>query len=122
MKIINKLIILYNLLNITHSLVISKIGYIYIIKEREFINSNTNIYKIGRTQDILERVKNYPKNSKLHYTVIVNDVVNTETKLIKLFIYHFNHRKDIGREYFEGDVKQMIDIIHDNTKDLVNIY
>ena len=122
MKIINKLVILYNLLNITHGLVIPKIGYIYIIKEREFINSNTNIYKIGRTQNILERVKNYPKNSKLHYTIFVNDVVNTETKLIKLFICHFNHRKDIGREYFEGDVKQMIDIIHNNTKDLVDIY
>ena len=40
-------------------------GHIYLIQEREFMNANQNVYKIGRTKDINQRVKGYPKDSRL---------------------------------------------------------
>ena len=48
-------------------------NFIYIIKIREFVNNNQNIYKIGRTtQDNLKRFNNYPKGSILLYYIYIN--------------------------------------------------
>lgn len=41
------------------------IDTIYLIQEREFIG--TNVFKIGRTKNINQRMKNYPKNSVYYY-------------------------------------------------------
>lgn len=40
-------------------------GYLYIIKTRESIRMNEYIYKIGCTDDIIRRLNQYPKGSKL---------------------------------------------------------
>lgn len=53
-------------------------GYLYIIKEREFIKTNEEIYKIGCTNDIIRRFKQYPKNSIIIYYMIHNDYKNIE--------------------------------------------
>ena len=34
---------------------------------REFISTNKNIYKIGRSHDIDNRVRQYPKGSRIEY-------------------------------------------------------
>ena len=39
--------------------------HVYLIRGREFINSNENTYKIGRSGNICGRVKNYPKDSEM---------------------------------------------------------
>jgi hypothetical protein len=46
--------------------------FIYLIKEREFIKNNEEIYKIGKTKQMaLKRIKDYPKNSILLLRMIV---------------------------------------------------
>jgi hypothetical protein len=35
----------------------------YIIQEREFVNKNEGIYKIGRTSNLAKRICDYPKGS-----------------------------------------------------------
>ena len=42
-------------------------GYIYLIREREFVNNNKHIYKIGRTDayDVRSRLKSYPSESEV---------------------------------------------------------
>lgn len=83
--------------------------YIYLLHEREFINSNKMIYKIGRsTQNNLTRFKQYPKGSILLFQMICNNCTTTENNLIHLFNTKYIKRSDIGNEYFEGDFKLMI--------------
>ena len=83
-------------------------SYIYLILEREFIKTNENIYKIGRSnQNNDKRIKQYPNNSKLILQTICSDCHFSENKIISLFKTKYIHRNDIGNEYFEGDVFEM---------------
>jgi hypothetical protein len=86
--------------------------FIYLIKEREFIKNNEEIYKIGKTKQMaLKRIKDYPKNSILLLYIITNDCDKKEKQIIQKFKEHFIHKKDIGNEYFLGDYNHMINII-----------
>jgi hypothetical protein len=85
-------------------------GYIYILQEREFIKTSENIYKIGKTSKkyVIDRFKQYPNNSKLFGAWKVDNIDEFE-KLIKAsFTLKYNKRTDIGIEYFEGDINNMI--------------
>jgi len=90
-------------------------GYIYIIREREFINSNKQIYKIGKTSGDCpnKRLCNYPKGSELIYTCFTNNQDQTEKEIKIKFKENYIQRIDIGIEYFEGDFKLMIKLITD---------
>lgn len=84
------------------------VAYIYLLQEREFLNKDEHVYKIGKTtQSNLKRVSQYPNGSilKLQYECI--DCTKIERELIKLFKKKYKLRKDIGYEYFEGDSFEM---------------
>jgi hypothetical protein len=84
-------------------------GYIYIIQLREFINSNTPVYKIGKTkQPNFERFKSYPKNSVMLAQICCKDCNSCERNVISFFDNKYKKRSDIGREYYEGDYRDMI--------------
>lgn len=85
-------------------------GYLYIIKTRESIRMNEDIYKIGCTSDIIRRYKQYPKGSRIFYTIINNNYKNVEKKWIKILNNNkfLINRKDMGKEYYEGDYKELI--------------
>lgn len=88
---------------------------IYLIHEREFINSKQNIYKIGKTKrPIQQRVSSYPKGSELLFCMYTNNCDLLEKYLINLFIEKFKQRTDFGKERFEGDLNHMIKIIFQN--------
>lgn len=91
-------------------------GYLYIIKTRESIRMNENIYKIGCTDDIIRRHNQYPKGSKLLYTIIHDDYKKIEKKWIKKLNDNKTliRRIDMGKEYYEGNYISMI-------KELTNI-
>ena len=83
--------------------------YIYLLHEREFIKTNENIYKIGKSkQENTKRISSYPKGSKLLFQIICNDCDDLENKLINKFKIICNHKKEIGNEYFQGDCYKMI--------------
>jgi hypothetical protein len=85
---------------------------IYLLQTREFIQLKQPVYKIGRTNQPLEkRFKQYPKGSQLLYSNTCCNSVNTETILLRYFKEQFKHRGDIGKEYFEGNPYKMIEII-----------
>jgi hypothetical protein len=87
-------------------------GYIYIIKLREHINTNESIYKIGKTEDIIRRFKQYPKESKLLYTICTENMDETETILKNQL--HSYLRSDLGSEYFECNINIIKNIIDEN--------
>lgn len=84
-------------------------NFIYLIKEREFIRLNENIYKLGRTkQEPNRRLTGYPKNSEVLLFVQVRNCESMENRLIKSFKKKFIHKREYGREYFEGDKEKMM--------------
>lgn len=89
--------------------------YIYLLREREFIKTKENIYKIGRTaQPNLCRLLSYPNGTQLLFQMYCYNSKLVENKLIKLFEKKYKLRKEIGNEYFEGNCNNMIKDIYDN--------
>ena len=87
--------------------------YIYLLQEREFRKTKEYVYKVGMTKkENLERFNQYPKGSVLLFQMICNNCKNMEKLVLKNFKETFKQRKDIGNEYFEGEYKDMIDIIY----------
>lgn len=87
--------------------------YVYIIHEREFINSGTQIYKIGKTkQRNRKRFRQYPKQSALLFQICCNDCDQIEKEIINAFKDKYKHRHDIGNEYFEGGFLDMRDTMY----------
>ena len=92
--------------------------YIYLIKAREFVNSNENVYKVGRTsQDQYKRFHGYPKGSLLLFHMNCKNSIKMERLVLEKFKNKYTQRKDIGREYFEGEHKTMIRIIFEVIND-----
>lgn len=68
--------------------------YIYLLQEREFIKTNENIYKIGKSkQSNLKRILNYPNGTILICQHMCNDCNKLEKELIKLFIKKYELQK-----------------------------
>ena len=83
-------------------------GWVYLIREREFLNSGEQVTKVGRTRDIIKRYKDYPKGSKLLFCMFCADRFETESVCIEMLSKNFKARKDIGSESFEGNTRSMI--------------
>ena len=78
------------------------------LQTREFVNNKQPIYKIGRTQQpLLKRFNQYTKGSVLIIHINVKDSVISEKEIISVFTKQFTCKKDLGREYFEGDISKM---------------
>ena len=88
--------------------------YLYIIHEREFINTNENIYKFNYTNKNINLFMNkIPKNSNIFLFTYINDNdINIYSIIINKFKKYFNQRTDINDSYFEGDINLMIEIIN----------
>jgi len=85
-----------------------KDGHIYVIKEREFLKTNENIYKIGRSKSIINRMPAYPKNSRIYSILYVKDVNEVEKFMIDRFDKLFVKRVDIGNEYYECSEEELM--------------
>lgn len=87
-------------------------GWIYVLS-----NSTTfpDVVKVGRTEDLTCRIKQYPQGSIIHYSAYVLDMVSAERLMLKLLRGDkvVKNRRDYGSEYFEGDV-QIITTIADH--------
>jgi hypothetical protein len=90
-------------------------GVIYLLQEREFKKTQEPIYKVGRTQCLTRRMSQYPKGSEIFLSISSKNVYEKEKEILKHFEKYFFQRKEIGREYFEGNVLNM----HD---DIINMF
>ena len=97
--------------------------FVYVIKEREFIKTKENIYKIGRTErGHSKRVSQYPKNSIVFNIIKVPDSKKYENEIKKIFKKKFIQRKDIGTEYFEANIASIRKEIYKIVKRLDKTY
>jgi hypothetical protein len=82
--------------------------YVYLLREREFIDLNEPIYKLGKTiQQPNTRLAGYPKGSEVLLFIDVKNCHSAEKALMQRFDSRYFHCKDIGREYYEGDLNSM---------------
>lgn len=95
-----------------------KQGYVYLVWLREFFHKNEPVYKVGRTANIINRMLQYPKGSKVIFAVGTGDMFASELKVRTELSEHFINRTDIGREYYEGDVNRMLCTIWDTLKEI----
>ena len=81
--------------------------YIYLL--HVYSNDPDKIYKLGQTTRQFElRYATYKKTQPLIEFVVACELSKTiEHELLIQFRKKFTERKDIGREYFMGDVKEM---------------
>jgi small-conductance mechanosensitive channel len=101
---------------------INNIQYVYLLKEREFVISGKPIYKIGKSkQENVCRIRQYPKGSILLFQKICDNCDDSEKELKKLFNKKYIKHTEIGSEYFEGDVNQMIMDIFEQIKTITAI-
>ena len=75
---------------------------VYLLIEREFMASKQNIFKIGRSVNISNRTRQYPKGSQLLVVLPCIDSCVSESNLQRVFCEKFIQRRDIGSEYYEG--------------------
>ena len=94
-----------------------KMNYIYLLQEREFIKTNENIFKIGKTkQENLKRLGSYPIGSQLLFQMICYDCDTIVKQILLIFHEKYISQRDIGYEYFKGNYKEMIDDIYNCIK------
>lgn len=85
---------------------------IYLIQTREFLN--TSVFKIGKTRDELsKRLGGYGKGGKVICTLPFDDskLDRIELELVQKLSSQFIHRTDIGKEYIEGNYKDIMKIL-----------
>jgi hypothetical protein len=100
-----------NLINKNNNIVVktNNINYVYLLQDRASIESNSDIYKIGRTnQDNLKRLSGYQKGSRFLLLIECDNCINCEKEILSLFKINYLQDKSFGNEYFKGDYKKMI--------------
>lgn len=87
-------------------------GFFYILQNAELPDG---VYKIGKTKRAspTKRFCEYPKFSAVKYTVAVANADDFETYAMRKFRTVFSRRMEFGLEYYQGDLKQMINLAHD---------
>ena len=78
-------------------------GFLYVVQEKR--HENTDIYKIGRTENLYSRLKGYPGGKLIHAMSVCTDDLETKEKLLKQLLFKRLKKRREGYEYFEGDRK-----------------
>ena len=74
-----------------------------------------NIYKIGRTKNIKNRLNGYSKGSKLLFTIACKDSTESERKILKYLKEEksrYIQAKEYGIEYFKCELKELMNDIY----------
>ena len=85
-------------------------GYIYIVQPERYIN--TNIIKIGRTYNTKLRFQNYGKNIKIFLIKEVDNMYDSEIKIINNILINYKISKN-SREYIDLGNKNIEEFINE---------
>jgi hypothetical protein len=92
----------------------AKFHYIYIVRPKEYVLYDKNVYKIGKSEQYpsnnVSRCTSYGIGSEIYFISKCNDATIDETNLKKLFNKKFE-RHVFGIEFFVGDVNKMIKVM-----------
>lgn len=89
--------------------------FVYLLQEKEFVESEENVYKFGIKKKIGNKPVQYPKGS----VVVFQQLCDYDEKLENItetLSNKFTERDDLGEGYFEGDQQEMINEIYHYVK------
>ena len=86
---------------------------IYLIHTRECFRLKEEIYKLGRSHDVDNRVRQYAKGSKILCLTSCENSIQSKKELILLFKQKFKHTKEYGNDYFEGSKELMMKMMYE---------
>ena len=92
-------------------------GYVYVVKLREHINMASPVYKIGRSKSVTQRMCDYPAGSALLLTCQTSDMMSCERLIIQRLIGSQYRRMDLGNEYFEGNLGEIMQTVTQSAVD-----
>lgn len=93
-------------------------GYIYLTRTSAFRNSGETIYKLGKTMEYGGRFNGYDKFSELYVLYYVEDIDVIENILLQIFNRKYKNETAYGKEYFNGNVIDMLNTI----KGMLDVY
>ena len=82
-------------------------NYIYLIKIYPY---EDNIYKLGRTKNIMKRLADY-KRYKIVFISVCNNDIQCEKELLELYREKTTQCKELGNEFFYGEFQTMKTIV-----------
>lgn len=87
--------------------------HIYVVQTRHAMEMKLSVYKVGVTQNIVGRTQQYPKKSIVLFSQKYPNARIREPLLHKALKAQpqFKSRSDWGREYYEGDVHEIIEFV-----------
>jgi hypothetical protein len=88
---------------------IKKTKAIYLIREPEHMN--TNIFKLGTVDHFIVESYEDPDEEGPEIMFVCQVTIDAEMYYKRKFKELFIHRTDIGRKYFEGDERKMLNIL-----------
>jgi len=90
-------------IDIRDQLISKPSGFLYVVQEKR--HEDTDIYKIGRTENLYTRLKGYPGGKLIHAMSVYTDDLETKEKLLKDLLFKRLKKRREGYEYFEGERK-----------------
>jgi hypothetical protein len=89
-------------------------GFLYVLQPREFLLHNTDVYKVGRTKNIKQRLDSYPTGAVFIAAARVQDTVGAERALLQLLktIETCTLWSTRGRELFEGPMLTIVEAMY----------
>lgn len=88
---------------------VSPAGSVYLVHHRVSIEAREPVYKLGYTTDSMaKRLRAYTKGSRQIFAVAVHNPRDVEALLMPQFQLRYTQRLDLGSEYFQGDVCDMM--------------
>jgi len=85
---------------------------VFLVQLREFINSNDNIYKIGKIKNMDNINRTYPNDCRVLLNMKCKNSKDCQKYLVNLFNDKFIKRTYYGSDFYEGDENNMIDEIY----------
>lgn len=95
------------------NLPLSRCGYIYIIRKFSPITGDLPYYKVGTTDDITARLRQYEKGSELMHVIRCENHRLIEQRLHNALALNFKRCVEQGRETYEADFFQLRSFINE---------
>lgn len=97
----------------THPFSSSDCLHIYVVETRHAMEMKLSVYKVGVTKSIIDRSQQYPKQSRVLFSQVYPNARSRETLLHRAMRSQpqFKIRTDWGREYYEGNVHEIIEFV-----------
>lgn len=92
-------------------------GYVYLVQPEEHVSTESKVFKVGRTINIINRMKAYGGKSQIICSQSVDDMVSAEKSIIEAMEMKF--KKVRGKEYFEGDRVAVISLFRNVLNELL---